>query len=143
MVCPCIYLPAFFFRKVCIICPFFFWQIANNLIRSLVMLFHLFFRPSPCKVIIGTDFNFFDFRMILQKFFQCVRWPFKTFTLYLCVFFRATIPPRERRYLSLFPSSSVMCANASIHASYTATRFVSLSGGMQKLYFFHSRSAPS
>ena len=78
------------------------------------MLFHLFFRPSPCKVIIGTDFNFFDFRMILQKFFQCVRRLFKTFTLYLCVFFRSSDSPKGKTIfipISLFQCHVCQCIN--------------------------------
>ena len=50
--------------------------------------------------------------------------------------FGAAMPPRDRRYLSVGPSSSVIWARASIQASYTATRQLFPRGGTQKLYCF-------
>ena len=80
------------------------------------MLFHLFFCPSPSKIIISTDFNFFDFRVVLQELFQYVRWLFKTFALYLYIFFRSSDSPKGKPVfilLSLFQCHMCQCINTS------------------------------
>ena len=77
------------------------------------MFFSSVFRPSPGKVIIGAYFNFFDFRMVLQKLFQCVRRLFKTFTLYQCVFFRSSDSPKGKD--DIYPSFLLPVSCVPVH----------------------------
>mgnify|MGYP006869451874 CR=1 FL=1 len=133
----------FFFRKVCIICPFFFRQIADNLIRSLVMFFHLSFAHLPAKSLSVH----ISISLISGWFFRnssSASGGFLKRSLCICAFsFGAAIPPRKADIYPSFPlpMSCVPVHQYTLHIRQLALFLFQVE--YKSCTFFHSRSAPS